>query len=467
MINGVLTAAEAGGLEVFLVGGVLRNLAIGARPGRDYDFVLEGGGVKALSEKAARVFGGTSFLLDKETSSYRVVSKARGRRPALVLDFSSIKGGSIIDDLRARDFTVDAIGMDLREISCAVPRVMDPAGGLVDAAERRLRAASPGVFDADPLRVMRALRVSQGYGLGINRETLALMEAKSALLASVSAERVRDELILIFTAPGTPASMEFAYRCGVIEAVLPAAAGWEEVDGYRLKAHAIKTLEEAEAIVEGVRSGAYLARHARLRAYLGSGAGPLSNAALFKLVAFFHDAGKPCTLSRESGRLRFIGHEGKGAAIVKELLAGLRFARRVCSDAARIVGNHHRAFMLAALREPTPRARAHFFRAAGGQTGLMLLLLALADARATRGGEDPEMLALVDRMLSFYYNTYTRKRPRPLLNGREIMETFGVEQGPCVGMIMGWVSKGVEQGVVTNRKEAVEYVRERLASREG
>lgn len=464
VIKGMRSIAVQEGAAAYLAGGVLRNLALSRPPAPDYDFV-SGGDIKKISERAARMFKGASFLLDKETPSYRVVVKARGRRRAVVLDFSPIKGGGIMEDLKARDFTVNALGISLDEAFSGEPRVLDPTGGLKDAAKKVLRAASPGVFDEDPLRVMRAVRISQQYGLKIARETLALMRSKAGLLSSVSRERVRDELILMFSCPGTVRSVELMYGCGIIDAILPEAGGWAKLDGYNLKAHALATLAEAEFIIEGVSSGEYLAPFPGLRAYLRGSIGPLSRIALLKLAAFFHDAGKPLAISRESGRLRFIGHDDRGAPVVKEMMTRLRFSGKAAKELASMVRNHHRAFMLADLKEPTPRARAHFFRAAGGEPGLLLLLLALADARATRGEEDTELLAVAAAMFSFYWGQYTRRRPKPILGGREIMKAFKVPEGRIVGEIIGKISEGVEKGVVTDRKEAIAYVREWLKSR--
>ncbi len=463
VIKGVARLVGPDAPGVYLVGGAVRNVSIGVPPAPDYDFAIEGDVMK-LARGAARRFKGTAFLLDKETLAYRVVVKPGRTRHGVVLDFSPVKGGGITEDLRARDFTVNAVGVSLAGLFAGEASAIDPARGLEDAKKRVLRVTSPGVFDADPLRVLRAIRLSYWYGLKIASPTLALMKAKAGLLRDVAVERVRDELVRIFSSPGTPSALGLAWRCGVVEAVLPEVAPWADIGGYNLKAHSLRTLAEAERIMEGINSGEYLASQPRLRAYLSGSVASLGRATLFKFAAFLHDAGKAATLSRETGRLRFIGHDRDGAAIVKDTLSGLKFSRRAVGWLARLVAEHHRTFMLAALDEPSPRARAHFFRAAGGEAGVALLLLALADASATRGAEDEELLRTVDKMLTFYYTTYTKKKPGPLLDGREIMKTFKVAEGKAVGEISRMISRGVEQGEVNNKKDAIRYVTERLKS---
>jgi len=161
-----------------------------------------------------------------------------------------------------------------------------------------------------------------------------------------------------------------------------------------------------------------------------------------------------------------MGHEQKGRALASNILAGLKLSRRTAAFVSTMAGNHHRMFALASLKRPSPRSKAHFFRSVGAEEGLMLVLLALADARATRGGEDPALLDAAEDLLAFYYTTYRKRRPRPLLNGREVMELFGVPEGREVGCILAMISEGVEAGEISTRAEAVEYVMRRRPARD-
>ena len=457
VIKALYSLARKEKRKVFLVGGLLRNLALSEDNGPDYDIVLDGD-AGSFARSAARTLRGTSFMLDKKALSFRVVVKGRRKRPTVVIDISLMKDNEIEEDLKERDFTIDALGMDIASVFSESLLACDPTGGLEDAARKRLAVTGGRVFDDDPLRVLRAVRLSQCYGLEITADTRMLMGSRAVLLKGVSVERVRDELIGIFTFPGTAASIELCYWSGIIEAVLPLLAGWGDAGGYDLKAHALRTVEQAELIAGGVLSGGYLASFPKLKGYLCGGIGPVSRVALFKLSALLHDAGKPQTISRDSGRLRFIGHEQKGEGLVKDLLTGLKLSRKAASFISMMAANHHRLFMLAAMENPSARAMAHFFRSASGDNGIMLILLALADARATRGGEDPALLEAAQELLAFYYTAYTRRKPRPLLSGDEIMKEFGVSEGRDVGDIIAKISEGVETGAISSRAGAIAYV---------
>lgn len=462
-VRAVHDGAVEAGVTVYIVGGALRNLALSAAPAPDYDFVVEGDAA-AFSEAAAMALRGAWFLLDRESLSCRVAVKSGGG--AYTVDFSPVKEEGILYDLGARDFTVNALAINLSDLfGSEDPLIIDPCNGLGDARERLLRMTSRGVFDDDPLRCLRAVRLARQYGLEIEGETLALIRLKAGLMQNVSIERVRDELIAIFSSDGAGLALRALLDTGIMGVILPEAARWGDVEGYDLLGHSIKVVQECEDIISSDLERLFPGYSSVIKGHLGAALGPVKRTAFLKMLAFFHDAGKPACITSEGGRPRFIGHDFEGGRIVKGVFTSLKFSRALATRASKAVKDHHRAFMLASLKERTARAKGHFFRAAGDDAGLDLLLLALADARATRGGEDEALLRTAREMAAFYCDVYTKKRPRPLFTGREVMKTFGVPEGRIVGEIMEKISEGVEQGAIRNRKDAVIRIRKWLAEK--
>lgn len=458
----------AGQLDVYLVGGLLRNIVLNEGLPVDYDFVFEGD-VEALSNRVASRVAGSAFVLDKDTPLFRVNADLGGT--TYTMDFSRIKGGGIASDLKSRDFTVDAFALKLSELFKEdEPALFDPCGGLKDARLGLLRMTSPMVFDEDPLRCLRAVRLSQQYGLKITEETVARIRSSSSLLKTreTSWERIRDELLLIFSTPGTSGSIRALYELEIIEAVLPEFSGWDDIGGgYNLMAHSLKTLDEAESFIAGLSKGPFPGLSRKLERHFKGSVGPVGRTALFKMAAFVHDAGKQLTVAIRGGRLRFIGHDFEGSLLTMEIFRRLRFSRRLASEVSVLVKNHHRVFALAKLKGPSHRAKAHFFKVVGGEAAVDLLCLALVDVRATRGDEDEELLGLVKDMLCFYYGEYLKKRPKPLFNGKEIIKTFSVPEGSLVGEVIEKISEGVETGAVRNKKEAIAFVKQWLSTKEG
>jgi tRNA nucleotidyltransferase/poly(A) polymerase len=463
LLKAVHGVAVRSGRVVYLVGGTVRNAVMSRPLPLDYDFAADGD-VKALALAAADALEGSPFILDKEAPSYRVAVKAAGA--AYTLDFSPIDPGGIVRDLEARDFTVNAMAVRLDGVFARTERairLLDPRGGLKDSMAGVLRMTSRRVFDEDPARCLRALRLSQQYGLRVTAATMRMIGARSGLLKGVAPERVRDELQLIFRHPDAGAALAKLFSTGIMDAVLPETSSW----GPGLVTHALRTIGEAEALLSGLDSRADVeGRASRLRDHFGSRVGAATWAEMLKVSALLHDAGKPLTETVDAeGRTRYIGHDLKGSVVASRALKRLRFSRAATRELTGLVRNHHRVFSLAAVEGRTDRARAHFFRASGGAAGLTLLYLALADSSATRGAVDPEIAALVEEMTAFYYGVYLSKRPKPLLNGTDVMKVFGVPEGPMVGEILARVSEEVEAGALKDRRQAIEFVKRWLSGR--
>ncbi len=453
---------------VYLVGGAVRNMALSTPLGHDYDFAVRSGkrrGLKALASALAAAFKGSFFLLDKDAPSFRIAFTLKGA--SFTADLCPVKGADIVEDLNGRDFTVNAAAIDLKALFAGRPALIDPLCGVKDAEKRLLKAVSASAFDEDPLRCLRAVRLMHQHGFLIAASTRAAIRKKARLMETTSRERVRDELVHIFSGSGTAEALKAMSDLGVMGSVMPEASLWADAGGYDLLTHSLKTVREAEAVLEDARAGAFEPYTDRLAARFAAKSGAVPKDAAFKLAAFLHDAGKPVTMTLKDGALRFWGHDALGARISRDMLLRLRFSRRTSLEVSNLVRNHHRLFGLAKLPNPGARAKAHLFRAAGKDAGLDLLFLSLADARATRGGEDKGLFRLVMDMLAFYFETYSRKRARPLMNGDEIMETFGVPEGRLVGEIMSVMADGIEAGRIKTRRQAVAAIRKWLSSGRG
>jgi tRNA nucleotidyltransferase/poly(A) polymerase len=451
------TARSGKPLKAFLVGGILRDILISGTIGRDFDFVIEGnkGRVRRIAESLAEKLGGSPFVLDKERGSYRVALP-----DGLTADLAVLEGKNITDDLLKRDFTVNAMAVDMGLVcggAAGDTDMIDPTGAVVDARGKVLRMVYPEAFDDDPLRALRAVRVAFQCGLTMTEDAASAVKESAGLLKRVSIERVRDELLHMFRNLATAGAIEALYDLKLIEAVLPRTGGWRDVSGYDLLGHALKAVREAERFI--AKPGR---KFARLKPTLGKKVCGLDAGVALKLAAFLHDAGKPATIEREGAGLSFTGHDREGAEIVRKALTRLKFSRKAGALLKTLVERHHRVFELAGLKDATRRAKSRFFTSAGAEAGLMLLALAVIDARATRGGPDKDLERFAAGMVDFYFDDYVVREPKRLMGGKEVMAAFGVEEGLMVGEIMAIIAEGEEEGLVKDRAGAVEYVKRRL-----
>jgi poly(A) polymerase len=180
-------------VECFLVGGALRDWQLG-RPVADLDFAVSCDPTELARAFAAAV-GGHWFLLDAERRQSRVVA---GRRD-VTYDFAPYRADDLAGDLRLRDFTINALALPV-VAGNALPPLIDPLGGVSHLQTGLLRGCSSGVFQDDPLRILKGIRHCAALGLAVEPRTLDWMRAATGLLPKVAAERVRAELAGIFAA---------------------------------------------------------------------------------------------------------------------------------------------------------------------------------------------------------------------------------------------------------------------------
>ncbi len=177
-------------LKVYLVGGAVRDILLG-RPVRDYDFCAEGL-VRPIGKSVANELNGAYYVLDDEREMVRVVINV-GESNAYDVDIALLSGDRIEDDLRERDFTINAIAIELGTTS----RLIDPLNGLFDLRTKTLRMCSPDSLRNDPLRALRAIRMSLEFEMTMDSELLGEMFFISGSLNQSSYERHRDELFKI------------------------------------------------------------------------------------------------------------------------------------------------------------------------------------------------------------------------------------------------------------------------------
>ena len=155
---------------LYLVGGAVRD-ALLQRPIHDYDFATPGNGLE-IGRRVANQIDAAYFPLDAERLTSRVIyTDVQGKRH--IMDFAKFRGQSLEADLQDRDFTLNAMAVDIR----APQQLLDPLAGAADLHQRVLRACSPNAFLDDPVRILRAIRVAAAYDLRILPETRQQMRA--------------------------------------------------------------------------------------------------------------------------------------------------------------------------------------------------------------------------------------------------------------------------------------------------
>ena len=411
------------GFTLALVGGPVRDAILG-RLGNDLDFTTNArpDETKSIIKKDAdsiwetgREFGTIAAQfgdLTVEITTYRSEKyEAESRNPEVNF------GDNIEGDLLRRDFTVNAMAL---ELTTTPPTFIDNYDGVNDLARKVLR--TPGTpensFSDDPLRMMRAARFAAQLGFDVDPAIIAAIKEMAGRIEIISAERIRDEFVKLIMSENPRIGIALLVDTGLADYVIPEIPKLKlEIDEHHhhkdVYEHTLKVLEQAISLEERLN-------------------GPNL---VIRLAALLHDIGKPKT--RElipGGGVSFHHHEVVGARMAKERLKALRFSNDVVDDVSSLVFLHLR-FHGYGTGEWTDSAVRRYIRDAEHQLD-HLHVLTRADC-TTRNQRKAESLAqtydsLEERILKLMAEEELEKI-RPDLDGLEIMAILGISPSPIVG----------------------------------
>jgi poly(A) polymerase len=423
----------AAGHRLYLVGGAVRDLLIGTdRPHFDLDLTTDArppqikrlvdGWADAVWTQGER-FGTIGLRRRRDDGSDQTVEITTFRAEAYADDSRKPHvtfADEVETDLSRRDFTVNAMALELRPDNGLGAELVDPFGGATDLATGTLRTPlAPEVsFDDDPLRTLRAARFIAGYGLDPVPELVAAVRERGHRLEIVSAERIRDELDKLLVLDRPSAGLWFLVDTGLAEHFLP------ELPALRLERDPLHrhkdVLSHTIAVVENVRPP--------------RPDGPTFDFRITRLAALFHDVGKPSTRGYQSGKgTTFHHHDVVGARMTRRRMEALRYPTADITAVSELVFLHLR-FHTYKMGWSDSAVRRYVRDAGPLLTELNVLTRCDCTTRderkaarlATRMDELEARiaeLAAAEELASI----------RPELDGHAVMEHLGVGPGPIVG----------------------------------
>jgi poly(A) polymerase len=285
-VRAARTALEQEAERAWIVGGAIRDALLG-EPVADADLAVVPGRQEESARAIARVAGGSAFLLSEEHATWRVISSTEGWH----LDVAALREEPIEADLRARDFSVNAIALPL-----GGGDPIDPTGGLADCEARRLRAVSERIFSDDPIRLLRAPRLSARHSLAIEPATVELAHSEAGRAAEPAGERQFSELRGIVAGPEPLRGVELMDELGLIPVVLPeleALRGVVQNPNHHLDVlgHTLAVLEEWLGIESNVH-GFAAELTPQIEEFLAEPlADELTRGEALRFGALFHDLG--------------------------------------------------------------------------------------------------------------------------------------------------------------------------------
>ncbi len=435
-------AADALGLECYVVGGYVRDLFL-ERPSTDIDVVTVGSGI-ALAEELRRRLGrkarltvfrnfGTAQVLwgdqEVELVGARRESYSHDSRKPVVED------GTLEDDQNRRDFTINAMAVCLNKARFG--ELVDPFYGLEDLEDGILRTpADPDTtFDDDPLRMMRCVRFAAQLGFRIDDETFEAIGRNASRMAIVSGERTKDELNKILMAKAPSVGFVEMQRSGLLEVVMPEMAALDIVEKRGEKAHKNNFYHTLEVVDNVARRGGGL---------------------WLRWAALLHDVGKPkCKRWDAAQGWTFHNHNAVGARMVPQIFRRLSLPLDAKMKYVQKLVELHMRPIAIADEEVTDSAVRRLLNDAGDDID-DLMTLCEADITSKNEGRKRmflENFRMVREKLADLKEKDYRRLLQPCIDGNEIMSLFGLP--PCreVGLLKQALKEAVLDNSVPNERE--------------
>ncbi|MBQ4493574.1 MAG: CCA tRNA nucleotidyltransferase [Elusimicrobiaceae bacterium] len=474
--------------RAYYVGGALRNSLL-KKYSTDIDIALPRQDLPAVAKNLARRLKASAFEMDSEFGVWRVSSKK-----GLQIDVCAIIGKDIKQDLKRRDFTINAFACPVEKVKNIKVRdksyllvlnskdILDLNKGLKDLKEKVIRANNTLVFKEDPLRLFRAFRTSAQLNFKIAPRTLALIKKYSKLADKPAGERIQEEFKKIFKEKNSAFYLQEMQSSGLFKTLLPeiekqincAECYYGKGGVWR---HTLLVVERIEFLLDKVSEV--------FKPYGKQMAAVAQDKALYKMAAFLHDIAKPKTAKMKKGRLRFFYHEEKGAIMAKEFLKQLKYSNDEIKLICKMIEFHLRPSNLASNEIMTDKGIYKFFKELG-PAALPMLLLCWADY--TSYVSPAQMRALIKKahapimtleearkkenigktlrhmqMLNFLISKYfTEKQkivlPPKLLDGKQVMQILNIEPSPLVGSILEKLTLAQVEGKISDGKTAENWL---------
>lgn len=475
-LQAIKTVARLRSLPVFAVGGAVRDLLL-ERTTDDLDLLVLGDAWK-LAQEAAVLTQGHWFVLDDQHQTLRIICQEKEK--SFTIDLVGIPNQKLGENLRERDFTINAMAMEIEDYQAGqnrprnwiVERIIDPCGGLKDLDASLVRAVSRQGLEEDPIRLLRAIRLAGQLNFHLEDQTRTFISSLSEGLKKAAAERIRDEFFKILALPHATRWIREMEATGLLNILLPeltATQGisqnvYHELDVYNHSLAVLEKLETYPAESENwLGENTFLKK--RIKDYLGENiADHHSRWVILKLAALIHDTGKPATRQEQKeGKITFYGHEKVGGKIARNVANRLRLSRREEQLLVNLVEQHMRPLHLFLTPHHTQKARFRFFKQLEADT-LGVVMLSLADRQAGRSKEKEEetksYFKFAGELLKTYIEDYQEFKANKLIDGHEIIKALGLKPGPRIGKILEYIETARIENKITTREEALEAAKQ-------
>jgi putative nucleotidyltransferase with HDIG domain len=448
---------------LYLVGGTVRDLLLGQSP-HDLDLVCRN--AREIASDIARRNHASLVFMEKKPGEpcYRVIDRTC---PDAFIDLAEMRGRDIHEDLYHRDFTINAMALEIRD-GGAYGDLIDMLHGAEDIRMNVVRMVSDRALVSDPLRILRAVRHAATLHFSIEEATLSEMKNRAGLLRGVSAERVWAELLLILETDRSAYYFRKMDELGILEVLFPEIMPMKACtqNGYHHKdvwEHSLLVMENVEHILSDL-AGFFGDVSSSVADYLAAG-----TSSLVKLASLLHDVGKPDTKGvRPDSRITFRRHHKVGADIAQAVCERLRMPNRSRDLVVRIVREHLRPLVLSSFRTESSALLRWFGKMR--DDAVPVLVLGMADVMSSLGPESgaeyrEQVITWIQESMLAYFGSIRQRIASPLLITGDDLIAMGMKPGIALGKLISRLRFAQDSGKINSREEALCAAREMIRDR--
>lgn len=437
---------------VYVVGGSVRDLLAGRMP-HDYDMVVHQDCTNFASRLAAMTGGHIVELGKQQQKLLRVVTKD------LFFDIMPVNGTSIENDLRRRDFTINAMAVDVSS-----GKLIDPLGGQKDLAAKKVRMVSREVFRKDPVRLIRAYRMAATFEYNIDKNTQAAIAADANLIQKSAGERIREELFKIFQCSASHSYLSMMARSDLLFSIFPEFLKLRQL---RLQPAAPRTLFD-QTLDSYNHLEKLLNPEDEFRRYDDA-----DRSILMKWAMLFHDLnGLPAKPPLGNGKINNPdARANQSAAKAQGICRRLRFSKRQSEAIEMIIRHHFKPMILFSEHQKNSPVEKGFIRLFLKCKDVTpdVLLHALAEFRGQREADDPvinEFTSFIRKLIR-KYDTVLRPRALspPPINGNDLISEFGMKPSAEFKHILNRVEEERLCQPTYSREQALKLIKNLLGEK--
>ena len=442
---------------VFVVGGSIRDLLAGRTP-HDYDLAVHQDYTQFAGRLAAMTGGHIVELGKQKQKMLRVVTRDR------FFDILPVNGTSLENDLRLRDFTINAMALDLSS-----GKLIDPLEGQKDLAAKKVRMASREVFRKDPVRLLRAFRMAATFDFNIDKNTQAAIAADANLIQKSAGERIREELFKILQCRQSHSYLSMMARSELLFNIFPELLKLRQLRLYPSAARTLfdQTLDSYNYLEKLLNPEDEFRRSIHIKAFSD---GDADRSILLKWAILFHNLGRlPAEPSLADRQIKNPNTRATdSAAMAQRICRRLRFSRRQTDTIELIIRHHFKPINLFSASQKNTPAEKGFIRLFLNCRDLTpdVLLHALAEFRGQREADDPVVNEFTEfiRILIEKYDSVLLPRAAlsPPINGNDLIKEFGMKPSVEFKHILNRVEEERLCQPTYTRKEALNLVKKLL-----